>query len=149
MRAFALLFTIAVLACGGKAVPVGQEAGPETALAAFMQAVADSNLNRMAQLWGTEKGSAASTGQPSDYQRRVAVMYAYLRGATVRVMGEVERRGNTSVLATEVTRSDCVKRVPFTMARTGQGGWLLTNVDLSLIGVPGTPCPSEQRRPPG
>ncbi|HEX9164986.1 MAG TPA: hypothetical protein VF862_03695 [Gemmatimonadales bacterium] len=149
MRAFALLFTIAVLACGGKAVPVGMEAGPEGALSAFMQAVADSNLNRMAQLWGTEKGSAAQTGQPQDYQRRVAVMYAYLRGATVRVLGEVERRGSTSVLATEVSRADCVKRVPFTMVQTGRGAWLLTAVDISLIGVPGTPCPSEQRRPPG
>lgn len=148
MRTFAMLFTIALLACGGKAVPVGMETGPETALAAFMQAVADSNLNRMAQLWGTERGPAAQTGQPSDYQRRVAVMYAYLRGSSLRVLGEVERQGNTSVLATEVTRAGCVRRVPFTMARTGQGGWLLTNVDLSLIGVPGAACPSEQRRPP-
>lgn len=149
MRGLALLFTIAVLACGGKAAPVGMETGPETALSAFMQAVADSNLNRMAQLWGTEKGSAAQTGQPADYQRRIAVMYTYLRGASVRVIGEVERRGRTSVLATEVLRADCVKRVPFTMVQTGQGGWLLTAVDLALIGVPGTPCPSEQRRPPG
>jgi hypothetical protein len=149
VRGLALLFTIAVLACGGKAVPVGMETGPEAALSAFMQAVADSNLNRMAELWGTENGSAAQTRQPQDYQRRVAVMYAYLRGATVRVMGEVERRGSTSVLATEVSRADCVKRVPFTMVQTGRGAWLLTAVDISLIGVPGTPCPSEQRRPPG
>ncbi len=149
MRGFALLFTIAVLACGGKAAPVGMETGPETALSAFMQAVADSNLNRMAQLWGTEKGSAAQTGRPSDYQRRIALMYIYLRGASVRVIGEVERQGSTSVLATEVLRGGCVKRVPFTMVRTGQGGWLLTAVDVALIGVPGTPCPSEQRQPPG
>ena len=149
MRAFALLFTIAVLACGGKAVPVGMEAGPEAALSAFMQAVADSNLNRMAQLWGAEKGSAAQTGQPQDYQRRVAVMYAYLRGGSVRVLGEVERQGARSVLATEFSRDNCVKRVPFTMVRTGQGGWLLYAVDITMVGVPGTPCPSEQRRPPG
>ena len=149
MRLFALLFTIAALACGGKAVPVGVEAGPEAALSAFMQAVADSNLNRMAQLWGTEKGSAAQTGQPADYQRRIAVMYAYLRGGSVRVLGEVERHGATSVLATEYSRDNCVKRVPFTMVRTGQGAWLLNAVDIGIIGVPGTPCPSEQRRPPG
>jgi hypothetical protein len=144
-----LPFTIAALGCGGKSVPVNVDAGPEAAVAAFTQAVADSNLNRMAQLWGTAKGSAAETGQPKDYQRRLAVMYAYLRGTTTRVLGEVERQPDRSVLAAEVRRGDCVKRVPFTMVRTRRGQWLVNAVDLALIGAPGTPCPSEERKPGG
>lgn len=149
MRAFILLFTIAGAACGSKSVPVGtQAAGPEEALAAFMQAVADSNLAGMAQRWGTTRGSAAETNQPGNYQQRVAVMYAYLRGSSVRVLGEVERQADRSVLATEVTRAGCVKRVPFTMVRSGRSGWLVHAVDLALIGAPGAPCPSEQRAPP-
>jgi len=148
VRTLFLAFTIALAACGGKPGPVNVDAGPAAVVDQFMQAVADSNLNRMAQLWGTSKGSAAQTGQPSDYQRRVAIMWAYLRGATAKVAGEVERTSDRSVLAVEVLRGDCRRRVPFTMVRTGSGSWLITAIDLAAVGVPGTPCASEQRVPP-
>lgn len=148
MRLSALLLAVLALACGRPPMPVGIEPAPEVAFGAFMQAVADSNLTRMAQLWGTGGGSAAETGRPRDYQRRVAIMYSYLRGATGRVVGEVERTGTQSTLLVEFLRTGCLRRVPVTMVRTGKGGWLVQALDLGQIGVPGAACPSEQRQPP-
>jgi hypothetical protein len=144
-----LAFTIAIAACGGKSGPVSPEAGPAAVLGQFMQAVADSNLTRMAELWGTSRGSAARTGQPSDYQRRVTIMHAYLRGATARVLGQVSRSSDQVELSVEVIRSECRRQVPFTMVRGPGGAWLVNAIDLAAVGVPGAPCPSEQRVPPG
>ena len=54
-----------------------------------MQAVADSNVDKMAHLWGTASGPAAKTNQPPDYQRRVAIMQAYLRNDSFRITSDV------------------------------------------------------------
>jgi len=64
---------LAVAACGGGGAASQPAPVPsaEAAVRSFFQAVADSNIARMATLWGTEKGSAASTGQPPDYEKRL------------------------------------------------------------------------------
>jgi hypothetical protein len=113
-----------------------------------MRAVADSNLSRMAELWGTSAGPVART-QPPDYQRRVQVIYAYLRGTSGRVVGELERHRDRVVLQVEITRTDCRRTVPMTVVRQPDGTWILSGFDLDAIGTPGRPCPSEDRRPPG
>lgn len=148
MRLSALLLAVLAVACSRPGAPAGIEPAPEVAFGAFMQAVADSSLPRMAQLWGTGAGAAAETGRPRDYQRRVAVMHSYLRGATGRVISELERTADQSVLLVEFLRAGCARRVPVTMVRTGRGGWLLQSLDLGQVGVPGAACPSEQRQPP-
>jgi hypothetical protein len=148
VRIILTLLTISLVACGSKPAPqVGADPGPVKAVQQFMQAVADSNFNRMAELWGTAKGPAAETGQPPDYQKRVSIMWAYLKGTTAKVLGEVEHGGGRSVLAVEVSRGDCRKRVPFTVVQTDRGAWVINAIELGLVGAPGTPCPSEERRP--
>jgi hypothetical protein len=114
-----------------------------------MRAVTDSNLTRMTQLWGTSSGSAAETGRPSDYTRRVVIIHAYLRGATTRILAEPERSSNRVVLLVEVTRDGCTRQVPFTLARTGDGRWLIEAIELGVLGSPGRPCSTDERRPPG
>jgi hypothetical protein len=146
----AIMLTV-LIACGGGSKPtIGAtpSAGPTRAVGEFFSAVADSNLTRMAELWGTRKGSAAETGSPTDYQRRVAVMYTFLKGATAKVIAEVERTDDKSTLAVEVTRSDCRKRIPFTLEKTKDDRWMVTSIELGALGTPGRACPPEEQRPP-
>ena len=63
-----LAAALTLAACGGQAsTSVAQNRQPEPAgdaeavVQQFMEAVADSNLAKMAELWGTAKGSAART----------------------------------------------------------------------------------------
>jgi hypothetical protein len=141
--------------CGGSGMgaptPVGPDEGPVLAVQRFMQAVADSDLARMAELWGTQSGPASQTGRPANYQRRIAVIHAYLVGNTATVAGEIEQRGAVRVLAVDLTREGCRRRVPFTVVRTAGGQWLVNNIELGLVGVPGRPCPGDHtipRNPP-
>lgn len=153
MRPFVLAFlSLSAIACGGAAMQSATpEVGPTLAIEKFMRAVADSNLNEMANLWGTSSGSAGKTGQPSDYRRRIQIMHAYLRGSTAKVLGVREDQGNKVVMTVELSRPDCRQQVPFTAVRRGQTEWLVEAIDLAVVGAPGTTCTGTipQRPPPG
>lgn len=117
-------------------------AAPAAVAAAFMQAVADSNLPQMGELWGTSKGSAAATNTPANWVQRVGVIQAYLRGGTHRIIGEniAGAKDGRREIMVELTRGSCVKNVPFTMVLTKQGAWVVNSIDLNAAGVPGRPC---------
>jgi len=136
-------------ACGGSTpANVVPEGGPATVVAAFMEAVADSNMTRMAQLWGTDQGSAAVTGKPEGYQRRIQIMHAFLTGSTAQVLATLDRSDDRVVLAVNLTRSLCRRQVSFTTVRTRSGEWLVNAIDLAAAGTPGQACSTENRVPP-
>lgn len=131
-----------------------------------MQAAADSNLGRMAQLWGTRAGSAAKTGQPADYERRVAIMQFYLSGSPFRIVpggaAQVEPAADTpppagaapndklpapggeSTITRQVVvqldRQGCAKYVPFIVIKATDNTWIVNQVDLAAAGHPKRPC---------
>ncbi|MEZ4587019.1 MAG: hypothetical protein R2909_11505 [Gemmatimonadales bacterium] len=155
MRKLSLLAAaVAMAACSSSGPPPAQVSpagGPAAVAAAFMQAVADSNLAQMGALWGTERGPAASTRQPSDWVQRVTVIQAYLRGGKSRVLSEsdpaISEQGRRQVMV-EIDRGNCLKQVPFTMILTRDGAWLVNAIDLPAAGVPGRSCPPSGTRPP-
>jgi hypothetical protein len=107
-----------------------------------MAAVADSNLPKMAEFWGTAKGSAAETGTPTDYPKRVEVMQIYLRGFTYRLQASTPVDVTRSVQSMEVqmTRGDCRKSVSMTAVRTNNERWVIQEIDLTAVGSPAAPC---------
>jgi hypothetical protein len=83
---------VLLAACSSGSGGTSQVPPANTASAAvqnFMKAVADSNLTSMANLWGTSRGPAAKTREPSDFERRVAVMQAYLSHDDYRILSDV------------------------------------------------------------
>lgn len=133
-----------------------------------MQAAADSNLTRMAQLWGTRAGSAAKTGQPSDYERRVTIMQFYLSGSSYRIVpgaaaeieapagapagaatkeklpGPGDESANTRQIVVQLDRQGCAKFVPFVVIKTVDNTWLVNQVDLAAAGHPKRPCTQDK-----
>jgi hypothetical protein len=106
-----------------------------------MQAVADSNVEVMASLWGTVNGPAARTKQPPDWQRRVAIMQAYLRNHSFRITSdEPEAGADRRALQVEIKRDTCTWSVPFVAVKSRDGSWLVTQVDLAAAGNPARPC---------
>jgi hypothetical protein len=127
-------------ACGGRPAPVQPVQTATGAVQSFMQAVADSNLAKMASLWGTASGPASKTGQPRDYERRIVIMQAYLRNQSFRVTSDVPESPNRRTLQVEIKRETCTWSVPFVAIKTGDGSWLVTQVDLTAAGNPARPC---------
>ena len=130
-------------ACGGgTGAPAAQPASSATgAVRSFMQAVADSNVDRMASLWGTASGPASKTKQPPDYQRRVAIMQAYLRNQSFRITSDVPGVDpNRRAVQVEIKRDACTWSVPFVAVKAAEGSWIVTQVDLAAAGNPARPC---------
>jgi hypothetical protein len=131
-------------ACGGgtsapdATQPVTSAKG---AVQGFMQAVADSNLNKMASLWGTAAGPASKTNIPPDYRRRIAVMQAYLRNQSFRILSDQpQATENRRAIQVELRREACTWSVPFVAIKATDGTWLVTQVDLAAAGNPARPC---------
>lgn len=139
---------LVLAACGGGSAgtaPVRPEASAAGAVKSFMQAVADSNLARMATLWGSTAGPASKTHQPGDYERRIVVMQAYLRNDDSRITSDTPADNPLRhAVQVEIRRSACTWVVPFTVIQLGDGSWLVNQVDLGTAGNPARPCaPSE------
>jgi hypothetical protein len=134
-------WTLFLLAgCSGGPAPVQPVESAGAAVRGFMQAVADSNLAKMAGLWGTSRGPASQTRQPPDYERRIAIMQAYLRNDSYRVTSDVAEADDRRNLQVQLKRQTCTWNVPFVAIRTGNGSWLVNQVDLTAAGNPARPC---------
>jgi hypothetical protein len=144
------LVALLLAACTGRAGQVAPVLEAEVGLRNFMQAAADSNYVRMAENWGTSRGSASETGNPPDYQQRMVIIQAYLLGIRHRVLANEAVRNieNQRTLTVELTRGNCVQTVPFTMARTGSGRWVVYQFDLERVGPPTRGC-NTVATPPG
>jgi hypothetical protein len=133
----------AVLAgCGGStASTVAPTNSAKGAVESFMQAVADSNLARMANFWGSSAGPAARTRQPPDYERRIAIMHAYLRNESHRIVSDSPGEGGARhALQVEIRRQLCSWVVPFTAIKLGDGTWIVSQVDVTAAGNPAQAC---------
>ena len=137
-----------VTACGGSSAPTPAQpvASAAAVVQSFMKAVADSNIGAMGALWGTAAGPASKTNMPPDWQRRVAIMQAYLKNDSFRVTADVPQSDvNRRDLQVELKRQTCTWSVPFVALRTG-AGWVVTQVDLTAAGNPARSCnPSASR----
>jgi hypothetical protein len=139
-----VLLAAVVAGCGGGSgadTSVAPTNSAKAAVEKFMQAVADSNLTQMANLWGTSAGPAARTGQPADYDRRIAVMHAYLRNESHRIVSDTpDGGGSRHALQVEIRRQLCSWVVPFSALKLGDGSWIVSQVDLTAAGNPARPC---------
>ena len=129
-------------ACGGTSTPaaVAPTGSAKATVDRFMQAVADSNLTQMASLWGTTAGPAAKTRVPADYERRIAIIHAYLRNESHRIVSDTPDGEARHALQVEIRRQLCSWVVPFTAIKLTDGGWIVSQVDLTAAGNPARPC---------
>jgi hypothetical protein len=137
-----------VLAACGKAAP--EQVHPANTATAtvqnFMRAVADSNLTAMASLWGTARGAAAKTKQPSDYERRIVVMQSYLSNDDSRILSDAADGSEARhAVQVQLRRQACTWTVPFSVIQLADGTWIINQIDLTAAGNPARPCnPSQQ-----
>jgi hypothetical protein len=112
---------------------------------AFLRAAADSNVTRMAELWGTSSGPASKTNQPTDYQRRIVVIQSFVWNDSSKVIGQaaVPGENNRRTVTVAIWRGGCMKQLPFSMVRTRDGAWLVQDPRLELAGNPARPCDGE------
>ncbi|MEO5799108.1 MAG: hypothetical protein ABIZ70_11160 [Gemmatimonadales bacterium] len=135
-----MLTAVAAVALAAPLSAQGSQRSPSAVVEEFMRATSDSNLTRMSELWGSAKGSARVTGFPKDYQKRVAIMNAYLKGVSARALSEVDASSsNERIVTTEISHGQCRVTIPITTVKT-KSGWIVKNFDLSQAAQANKPC---------
>lgn len=141
-----IVTTLVLAACGGgsaagAAGTVRPANSASSAVTGFLQAVSDSNIDKMAMLWGTAAGPSARTKQPPDYERRIVVMQAYLRHDDSRIVTDAPDTSPTRHLVqAELRRSACTWTVPFVAIQLADSSWIVNSVDLTTAGNPARGC---------
>lgn len=143
-RKFALFMLVAAPAAVSAQATKGGET-PSLAVEQFMRAVADSNLTRMGELWGTAKGPAARTRTPKGYEKNIVIMQAMLHGVKARALGDVpgEKSGIRTV-TTSLSAHGCQVTVAINTVHAKEG-WLVQEFDLVRAAEVNKPCDTGKR----
>ncbi len=132
--------TLTTAACGG-ASSAPAPVAPEATVREFLGAVRTGSLRTMSELWGTSRGPAARSMNPTELEQRLTVMRIYLEHEQFEFLPEerfVAARGK-QVVRVRLTRRGCAPVVPFTLVRYREG-WLVSEVDLAAAGNPQRSC---------
>jgi len=137
----AAALVLAACSSGGATNQVPPANTAAAAVQDFMKAVADSNLTTMASLWGTTSGPAGKTRQPADYERRIAVMQAYLSNDDFRILSDSPDGSEfRRAMQVQIRRQACTWDIPFTVIQLTDKTWIINQVDLAAAGNPAKPC---------
>mgnify|MGYP007099594919 CR=1 FL=1 len=109
-------------------------ATPELTVTAFLSAVDSNAVDRLAALWGTDRGPSTTViRNVQERDRRITIMHRLLRHDTFRFVPAPERvtvREGRRMLYVELTRGDRRATVPFTLVPLRAGGWLVEDIGL-------------------
>jgi hypothetical protein len=118
-----------------------------------MDAVKAKDLTRMGNLWGTERGPAASYMERERLKRALTTIQVYLDHKGYRIIEgpiaaqplnptfkNVPSMDRLRDFRIELQRPECSTVSPITLVQTNSGGWLVYDVHLESLGTPGR-CP--------
>ncbi|HEY4322012.1 MAG TPA: hypothetical protein VGM77_12650 [Gemmatimonadales bacterium] len=133
---FALLAT--PLALAGQAPKAGNS--PADAVTQFMRAISDSNLTRVAQLFGNSDGPAFRTHNPKDYEKRIMAMQLFLRHVEVKTLGDMPAdKGKGRTVTAQLSHGACRVTISIGVMHAHEG-WLVNNFDLDRASQINRPC---------
>ena len=136
-RAAVLLAVLALAACRARTGPVAPAPDvPEETVSQFLAAVNVRDLDRMALLWGNERGpsTVSSPNSPEVQRRQLEIMQRVLVHDSHRVASSEPLAGTPQKrrLMVEMARGERRALVPFTLVAARTGGWLVWEVDLEV-----------------
>jgi hypothetical protein len=108
-----------------------------------MRALADSNLTRMAELFGNSKGPVVKT-KPKDFQKKIVLMQLFLHGVQAQTLGEVPGANGMRTVTTLLTSHGCKVTIPVNVAKAPEG-WLVHDFKLDDAAEVNRPCETSRR----
>jgi hypothetical protein len=121
-------------------------ATPQAAVEEFMRALADSNLTRMADRFGTTSGPWSKT-RPKGYEKQLIIMQAFLRGVHAKALGDVAAsKGSMRTVTTQLSNNGCSVTIPINVLKY-KDAWLVHDYDQVEGRKINQPC--EQSGRPG
>ncbi len=137
------LFVLAGAPVALPAQTIKAAASPAAAVQDFLRALADSNLQRMGELFGNAKGPVAKT-KPKDYEKKIVLMQLFLHGVQSQTLGDVPGKDGMRAVTTVLTSHGCKVTTTFNVVESPQG-WLVHDFDLDAAAKVNQPCDTSRR----
>ncbi len=118
-------------------------ATPAAAVEEFMRALADSNLTRMGELFGSAKGPVVKT-KTKDYQKKIVLMQLFLHGVQAQTLGDVPGKDDMRTVTTQLTSHGCKVTIPVNVVKAREG-WLVHDFKLDDAAEVNKPCDTSRR----
>jgi len=142
MRRLAVLAALGGLGCGSRPAATAPQSMNQV-VEQFLGAVKAKDVQRIGELWGDQRGSAAEHMKPEVLRKRTTVLQIYLANNGFRIVegplpiiGHDDRR----TFRVELQRERCNVVTPIDVVRTGRGGWLIYDVHLESLPNPAVGC---------
>jgi hypothetical protein len=144
-RLLAIACLVALTSCAGRPAGLTPAPTPEATVGQFLAAVNANDLERMARLFGDERGRTA-WGSALARQERLAIMQRLLQADSSRFLGTEPDSGGVAtrrLVHMELIGADRRVSVPFIVAQQRAGGWLVYAIGLAPL----MPAPGGRRSP--
>ncbi len=145
MRRLSVLLVLGSLGCGSQpqstTAPTPQSLND--AVVQFMAAVKAKDIERMGNLWGTERGPAADWMKPEELKMRLTVIQKYLASDGYRILEgplPVPGRDDMRAFKVELQRAQCNTVATLDLMRAGSGRWLVSDPHLETLSNPAAAC---------
>jgi hypothetical protein len=109
-----------------------------------MAAVKANDIDRMGELWGSERGPASGYRSAEYLRKTLTVFQKYFNHTGYRVVegpSKVQGKENLMNVRIELQRpTGCNIQLPIDLIRANSGGWLVFDVHLEAAGNPAVVC---------
>lgn len=128
-----ILAALSVAACGGgRANFAPSPSTPDQSVEQFLAAVNAADLERMAMIWGNERGPEGVTHSLPQEERmqRLTIMQRMLRSDNHMITATDATDPSRRVLTVAMTQGTRRFAVPFTLVQSRAGGWVIREIGL-------------------
>jgi hypothetical protein len=133
----------ALLACGRRVDVAPAPDTPGASVEAFLDAANAGDIERMAGLWGDERGpsNVSNVISADERVRRLQIMQRLLRSDGRRLLSTSNASPERPVLTYELRQGTRRFNVPFTCVTSRYGGWLVREIGIDAAMPSAAPRP--------
>jgi hypothetical protein len=117
--------------------PFASAAGGATsaraAVAGFLAAARNEDLQAMATVWGTAAGPARNTIPREELEKRELIMMCFLRHDRYQLVSDAESTGGQRRIEAELEQGMLIRRTAFFVVPAPDGRWYVQSFDLEAV----------------
>jgi hypothetical protein len=106
---------------------------PRTAVAAFLAAARNEDLQAMAALWGTPAGPARNTIPRDELEKRELIMMCYLRHDRYSLVSDAESTSSQRRIEVELEQGMLIRTAAFMVVPGTDKRWYVQSFDLEAL----------------
>jgi hypothetical protein len=112
---------------------IGGATTARAAVAAFLTAARNEDLQAMASVWGTTGGPARATIPRDELEKRELIMMCFLRHDRYQLVSDAESTAGQRRIEVELEQGMLIRTTAFTVVPASDGRWYVQSFDMEAV----------------